>query len=101
MRSENSDENREWGMVQSFHIDNGELQGLRLEDVFVLGVEFQMFFHSATHLDDAFSLQMHPENEARVCAMLRKHGRDFRVRYMPGDVSESWKMVDVAAKGGA
>lgn len=84
----------EWGLVDSFGIDGNELDGLTPQECFVLGVEWQM---TAAQADQpyAFSRPIHLENRDRIEALLKKRGREYRLNYMHGDVSESWLWLEV------
>lgn len=87
----------QYGLVKSFHIDNGELDGLRDKDCFVLGYELALV-DEALKLPPAISRPIHVENRERVEEACRDAGREFRLVWMPGDVSESWLQLDVAPK---
>lgn len=66
----------DWGMVESFHIDNGELDGLSLHQAFVLGVEWQMVYEKLQS-GKGFRQAIRAENEQRICALLERNGREF------------------------
>ena len=84
----------DFGLERSFAIDNGELDGLRPQEIFVLGYEL-------SRVDDLLksgangSLLIHAENRGRIQDYADKLGRTVRFRWMENDVSESWLMVDV------
>ena len=59
-----------YDMLQSFHVDNGELDGLSPQDCFTLGVEWQMIYQHT--LDGVIKIEqmVHSTNEDRLTAML-------------------------------
>jgi len=83
-----------WGPVESFGVDHGELEGLSPQECFTLGVEWQMVRAKADQ-PDGFDQLVHAANRGRVEAMLDKRGREYRLTYMEDDPSESWLMLVV------
>lgn len=85
----------EFGLVKSFDIDNGELDGLRPKDCFVLGYELAQIdalLESGVEL----SRPIHAENRERIDKSCANAGRQYKISWMPGDSSESWMMLHVA-----
>lgn len=83
----------EYELCEPFEIDHGELEGLRLQDAFTLGVEWQMV---ADDLDTGreFYRIIHTDNIKRIKAMCERRGRDYRIE--PSTVDE-WAHLNVEA----
>jgi hypothetical protein len=90
-----SDDNEEFGLVRSFGVDEGELNGIAPHKAFVLGYELAMI-DALIEAGGEISTMMHVENRGRVAAELEKHGRDHRFIWCAGDASESWMQLIVA-----
>ncbi len=87
-------------LVKSFQIDNGELDGLRPQDCFVLGYELAMIDHLL--LEPAPILRpVHAENRARIEASCKDACRLCQFSWMSDDASERWLRLEVPAKEGA
>lgn len=84
-----SDES-EYSLIESFHIDNGQLRGLSPQQCFVLGVEWQTFYDKLRVAQLAgdeepceglgvasFHATVRVENLDRLSRLLRKHNRPF------------------------
>lgn len=84
-----------WGLQEPFDIDNGELDGLRPQDCFVLGAEWQLV---SQQLDsgEAFSRPLHLANSERIKRMCIRRGRKFRTK--PNGLE--WLWLEVAGEGG-
>lgn len=80
--------------VEPFGIDEGELDGLTPQQCFTLGVEWQMVVQLADQ-PAAFARPVHADNHNRIAALLEKLGRQFSMKFMPDDVSESWLWLEV------
>ena len=82
-------------LIKSFQIDNGELDGLRPQECFVLGYEL-------AHIDEllkatsAIRRPIHADNQARIKSACDDAGRAYQLTWLPGDVSESWLLLEVA-----
>lgn len=66
----------DFGLVDSFHIDHGELDGLSPQECFVLGVEWSAAY--ALVLSDGEPTQerlIHHRNAERLTALCEKYGR--------------------------
>lgn len=83
-----------WKPLHSFHIDNGELDGLRLIDAFVLGVEWQTV-RGLLHSGDSFQQTVYAENIHRLGKLLTEVGRDHKFTYLHDDKSETWALLTV------
>lgn len=91
-------DNADFGLVRSFGIDNGELDGFRPQECFVLGYELALF---ADLLDDERLLYCqidrlaHIDNRERIERFCNKAGRACVCTYHPNDQSESWMTVTI------
>lgn len=67
----------DWGLAADFDIDDGSLDGLTDQQIFVLGVEWGMLYQQ---LDDENSrlvlIQIHTENAERLMRLCRRKGRE-------------------------
>jgi hypothetical protein len=87
----------EFGLIRPFDIDDGQLDGLRPQECFVLGYELAQV--DALLKDGSrFVCNFHAENKDRIEAYARKLGRECRFSWMQGDVSESWLTLESPAK---
>jgi hypothetical protein len=84
----------DFGLIKSFGIDRGELDGLRPKDCFVLGYELAMI-DCALKTGEAISQTVHVENKARIEASCRDAKREFKLTWHPDDCSESWMLLTV------
>jgi hypothetical protein len=87
------DERAEYEMCEPFDIDHGELEGLRLQDAFVLGVEWQMV-HQQLENGREFDRMIHADNIKRIRAMCERRGRDFAIE---PTLEEEWGNLKVEA----
>ena len=79
----------EWGPIRSFHIDNGELDGLRPQEIFVLGYELAQIDDAVTR-PAAIEKPVHAHNRERIVEAFEKAERPYKLSWMNDDVSESW-----------
>lgn len=86
----------EYGLVKSFDIDNGELDGISPQQCFVLGYELAQIDALLTS-GATFERPVHAANRSRIEKACRDAGVEFELNWMPGDSSESWMWL--AAKG--
>ena len=88
----------QWGLVEPFDIDNGELDGLRSQIVFCLGYEVCQF---SGLLDDdgPFRRTVHSENVSRLKRACIRRGRRFKAEPCCGCEAE-WTYFDVAGVDG-
>ena len=85
----------EYGLIKSFGIDNGELDGLRPKDCFVLGYELALVDNLIVS-GQQIHQPVHADNRDRIEASCRDAGRHFSLKWLEGDASESWLLLDVA-----
>lgn len=93
-----SEGNEEFGLIRSFGIDNGELDGLTPQEVFVLGYELAQVDYRIDQEPKAFSMLIHAENINRIFSKLKDAGRISKIRWQPNDISESWAMLEVECR---
>lgn len=78
-----------------FDIDNGELDGLRPQECFVLGYELAQI-DGLLKTGEQFQKPVHASNRNRIEAELKRQERHYKLHYMQDDVSESWMWLAVA-----
>jgi hypothetical protein len=83
--------------IRPFDIDNGELDGLRPNEIFVLGYELAMV-DARIQSGEIFNCPVHSDNVARIRAELDRQGRRYSIAWMEGDESESWSNLRVFSK---
>lgn len=86
----------EFGLIKSFQIDNGELDGLRPKDCFVLGYELAQV-DQLLKATGPIRQPVHADNRLRIESACKAANRPYRLTWLPGDVSESWLLLEVAA----
>lgn len=85
-----------YSLVEPFGIDHGELDGLTPQEVFTLGVEWQLFRGQLEHPDvEAFQFQAHTANAERLKAMCKRHGREVKQCWLHEDYAE-WCVLHVS-----
>ena len=84
----------EFGIVKPFGIDDGELDGLSSQQCFVLGYELAQIDHLLAG-EDEIRKPVNADNRQRIEAACRDSGRSCRLNWLPGDVSESWLLLEV------
>lgn len=84
----------DFGLIKSFGIDHGELDGIRPQQCFVLGYELALIDNLLAG-DDEIVRPVNAENRERVQAACKEAGREYRIQWMPGDQSESWLLLEV------
>ena len=84
------DHQHEHELVEPFDIDHGELDGIRPQVVFYLGVEWQSL-RELLDTGHAIDTTIHSENGERVGKMCLRRGRQFEV--VPYD--DQWSFLKV------
>ena len=86
-----------FGLIKSFGIDDGELDGVTVVESFVLGYELAQIDHL---LESGASIHqpIHADNRERAATACVDANRQFRLTWLEGDHSESWLMLDVQAR---
>ncbi len=82
-----------WGMVKSFDVDNGELDGLTPSQCFVLGYELAQI-DAAVKAGEAISTPVHALNRERIAKTFDLAGRGYSLTWLQGDASESWMQLE-------
>lgn len=83
-----------YGLVKSFDIDNGELDGLPPHQCFVLGYELALIDESLK-MPGAIGKPVHSHNRSRIEKACRDSDRRFSLTYMHDDASEEWLWLAV------
>jgi len=82
----------EFGLKKSFGIDNGELDGLRPQECFVLGYELAEI-DALLLRPGAIDRPVHTQNRDRILQSCKEARRPCELKWLPGDVSESWQRL--------
>lgn len=85
-----------FGLIKSFDIDHGELDGRTRQQCFVLGYELAEI-DCLLKQHDAIRKPVHSDNRERIEKSCVDSGRQFRLAWMPIDPSETWMMLEVEA----
>lgn len=85
----------EYGLELSFGIDNGELEGVRLQDAFVLGYEFAVVVEALACRPEGCSMVIHSGNWSRVKAAAIKYKRRVTMTWCEQDASEDWCQLQI------
>lgn len=72
------EEDQDYQMVEPFYVDDGELDGLSPQQIFVLGFEFSQI-RTRLFQEMAFDMPFHSENESRVRKMLDRHNAVYEI----------------------
>lgn len=86
-----------FGMKKSLDIDNGELDGLRPQECFVLGYELALI-DSDLEQGRAISKPVHSANRERIEKSCRESGRQYRLTWPHDDRSEMYMQLDVGGE---
>lgn len=86
-----------FGLIKSFTIDDGELDGASPQQCFVLGYELSQVDHLLASKRE-IRQPVHADNRQRIEASCLDSGRPFQLNWMPGDISESWLLLEVPAR---
>lgn len=92
-RQERNGEMAEFGLVESFQIDDGSLDGLSRQECFVLGYEFLQFCHALNSFSEGNNHLVHIANAGRLAKAAESRGKKMTVRYLSDDKSEEWCRV--------
>jgi hypothetical protein len=85
-----------FGLLKSFDVDHGELDGMTPQECFVLGYELaQIDFQLKQNSE--IRQPVHASNQARITKSCNDANRAFRLNWMRGDVSECWMLLEVDA----
>lgn len=67
-------------LVESFDVDNGELDGLTQQLCFVLGIEWEMV-RQEIKSGQSFERPIHSENLERIKSMCKRYGVSFEIAH--------------------
>ena len=79
----------EFGLVKSFGIDHGELDGVSPQQCFVLGYELAQL-DALLAAGKAIDKPVHAINQERIRKSCDDAERPYKLTWAPGDSSESW-----------
>lgn len=83
-------------LSESFHIDDGQLDGLTPVQCFVLGVEWQQITAKLDDITDRpVAFTVHAENQLRLQLACDHRKRPARWTWPTNDSSESWIFLNV------
>lgn len=85
----------EFGLIQPFDIDHGELDGIEPNQVFTMGYEFALLVE-ALKRPEAISRAVSCLNKDRIEKACINSGRPYKLFWMAGDTSEHWMQLEVA-----
>lgn len=83
-----------FGLIKSFQIDNGELEGLNEKECFVLGYELAQIDHLLA-TGELIEKPVHAANRVRIESACRDANRHFELKWSECDPSESWMILVV------
>lgn len=81
-------------LENTFDIDDGQLDGLTPQTIFVLGYELSDISRQLSE-PTAFTRLIHAENKARIEKACKAAGRRFSLTWSDSDSSESWLTLEV------
>jgi len=88
----------DFGLIRPFAIDNGELEGMTPQQIFVLGYELAQLDHLIDKCKYGFTKMFHAANIERLELKLKSCDRGWEIRWMDSDQSEEWVMLSVTTK---
>lgn len=83
-----------FGLIKSFDIDDGQLDGLRVQECFVLGYELGEIDKLLVS-KERIQRPVHADNRSRIEKSCIDSGRTFKLAWMENDASESWLLLEV------
>lgn len=86
----------EFGLVDSFGIDNGELEPFEKSVCFVLGCEWNHVIKTVDQHPQELNFTVHSANKDRLTASITKRNRECRWEWPHDDVSEDWIYLTVS-----
>lgn len=84
---------KKWGLVKSFDVDHGELDGVQRNECFVLGYELR-WIDELVKLPAAIDRPVHALNRERIEKSCRDAEREFSLTWC-GDSAEEWMRLVV------
>jgi hypothetical protein len=90
----NNEDAESYSLSEPFDIQDGEMDGLSVDYVFALAVEWS-WFRDQLLAGEAFARQVHAPNVRRLKAMCARHGRAVTDHWLHEDYPE-WRVLKVA-----
>ena len=87
---------KEWGCLEPFDIDDGELDGKTPQRCFVLGYELAMVKCRLEHNAESFTQLIHADNRDRIEKACEKSEREYKFFWPSDDRSEEWVELAVS-----
>lgn len=84
----------EFGLIKSFDIDDGQLDGLTPQHIFVLGYELATIDWLLQQPAE-ITRNVHAANRERIEKSCKDSGRRFKLSWISFDIGESWMLLDV------
>ncbi len=84
-----------FGLIKSFQIDSGELEGLSPQECFVLGYELATIDARLKANESIKQQLVHAANKSRIEDACMTAKRPYKLSWMPADISEEWMLLDV------
>lgn len=89
---------KSFGLIRPFAIDNGELEGLSSQEIFVLGYELATI-DIALAGKKGINQMVHSANMDRITFECERQKRTFRFVWNSEDISEAWVQLIVSPRG--
>lgn len=87
-------ESQEFGLVKSFDVDDGQLDGLSPQEIFVLGYELGRL-DTQLSPPDSYQPFFHADNKERIEKSFADAGIEMELKFAAGDSSENWLTLHV------
>lgn len=85
----------DFGLIQSFDVDDGQLDEFRRNECFVLGYELCLIDEELKR-PEPINRPIHSANQDRVRKSCEKSGREFKLTWPHDDSSEEWMHLEVS-----
>lgn len=86
-----------FGLVKSFNIDDGQLDGLSPQQCFVLGYELSEI-DRLLEADAPIQKTINSANRERIAKACQDACREFKLSWFENDPSEGWMMLNVGPR---
>lgn len=85
----------DFGLVEPFDVDDGQLDGIRPNEIFTMGVEFEMLRQRLLPGEENFRIYVNRKNSERLIALCERHDRFVEC----GPVEyEDWQLLIVGGR---
>lgn len=88
----------EFGLIDSFYVDDGELDGLSPANCFVLGCEWSKIIDTIDSDYGQLRFIVHSNNQFRIEKAIEKRNRKYEWTWPANDSSEDWIYLKVYSK---